>query len=37
MLVRVLMQLLIYRIFKATNARSNLSLKIEKGIKGYEL
>ena len=31
MLIRVLMQLLIYRIFKATNARSNLLLETEKG------
>ena len=36
MLVRVLMQLLIYRIFKATKARSNLLLGIEMRMKGYE-
>ena len=37
MLVRVLMQLLIYRIFKATNARSNLLLGIGMRMKGHEL
>ena len=36
MLVRVLMQLLIYRIFKATKARSNLLLRIEMRTKGNE-